>query len=154
MSNPIPIRPNKICPKCKLEKSIEEYCIRKTGPRKGQPVAHCKKCNVQTQKNAINSDHTIYRRIVWPSALKRKYGINAEQYFVMLEMQNFSCAICKTSSPGSRHYKRMGKTEYFYVDHCHSTGRVRGLLCLKCNTAIGLINDSAEIAEKISIYLK
>lgn len=65
----------------------------------------------------------------------------------MLEGQNHVCAIC--SRPETR-----GKTKYLSVDHCHTTGKVRGLLCAKCNTVLGYMNDNPDYLTKAMEYLK
>jgi hypothetical protein len=59
-------------------------------------------------------------------AIKRNYGLSWGDYTRLLQSQNSLCAICMTP-----HHKRL------HVDHCHETGRVRGLLCGPCNTALG-----------------
>jgi len=66
--------------------------------------------------------------------LKRSYGISLERYEELEKDQNGLCAIC---------YKRQshGMTVNLSVDHCHISGEVRGLLCAKCNTAIGMMED-------------
>ena len=73
--------------------------------------------------------------------LKKKYGITLEQYDEMFEAQGGICAICKESDITG---KRLS------IDHDHETGKVRGLLCGKCNTRIGVLEnkkwrDGAEI---------
>jgi hypothetical protein len=65
--------------------------------------------------------------------LVKKYGLTSKDYDIMLESQGSKCAICKTIEPGGR-----GK---FHVDHNHNTGRVRGLLCYRCNVGIGYFDD-------------
>ena len=61
---------------------------------------------------------------------KKTYGISLEDYERMLIDQGGKCAICGSLDPRA-------KREHFAVDHCHTTGKVRGLLCIPCNTAIG-----------------
>lgn len=61
--------------------------------------------------------------------LKKRYGITSVEYDAMLAKQNGACAICHKLSENNRNGK-------LFVDHCHDTGRVRGLLCLNCNRAI------------------
>lgn len=73
----------------------------------------------------------------------RKYGITIEIYETMLAGQGGVCRICKRP-PGS---KRLG------VDHNHATGKVRGVLCQKCNTAIGLADDNADRLRAMASYL-
>lgn len=80
----------------------------------------------------------------------KKYGITLAQYDQMIVDQNNCCKICdkefiKTSS---EHRNPIN------VDHCHNTGKVRGLLCSKCNTALGNFNDNEDILLKAIEYLK
>lgn len=75
--------------------------------------------------------------------LKRAYGITVEQYDAMLKKQKGRCAICRRKPV----YK-------LSVDHCHKTGRVRGLLCRPCNNALGNIEDRIKTAEAIVAYLR
>lgn len=77
--------------------------------------------------------------------LKWRYGATLEQYDTLLQAQGGSCAVCKgLSSKGSK----------LAVDHCHSTGAVRGLLCDNCNRAIGLLGDSADVLRRAADYLE
>lgn len=69
--------------------------------------------------------------------LRRVYGISIEQYNEMLERQGGVCAICQ----GEETVTRAGTIRALSVDHCHATGRVRGLLCANCNTFIGMAED-------------
>ena len=78
--------------------------------------------------------------------LKESYGMTEADYRFMLEFQNNSCAICKTITP-------TGKWKVFAVDHCHKTGKVRGLLCNECNRGMGLLKDDAFLLRKAAEYL-
>jgi hypothetical protein len=69
--------------------------------------------------------------------LDRKYGITVEAYDAMLEQQKGVCAICGN---GQTAVSRDG-IKRLHIDHCHAEGRVRGLLCLKCNTALHFIEN-------------
>lgn len=70
------------------------------------------------------------------------YGLTPEQYQAMLQSQGGRCKIC-------------GRTEKtrLAVDHCHKTGKVRGLLCTKCNSALGLFGDNVAIFQSAINYL-
>lgn len=144
---------DKACPRCRQIKPVSEFTIRESGARAGQAVAHCKACCVERNKTAKLRDKTIYRRIEWPSKLRRQYGIEPADYYAMLAAQNGGCKICGIRRPGGGKH-RGDELTAFHVDHDHATGRVRGLLCMKCNKALGLIGDSPEIAAKIIVYLK
>ena len=79
--------------------------------------------------------------------IKRVYGITKEQYEHMLEQQSGCCAICSVSAESQR-----DKT--LVVDHCHSSGKIRGLLCHTCNTAIGLFKDNIDSLQRAILYLQ
>lgn len=76
------------------------------------------------------------------SILKNKYGITLEDYNLILKNQDDGCAVCKR------------KEKILCVDHCHKTGKVRGLLCHLCNRAIGMMKDDISILQNAIIYLK
>lgn len=82
--------------------------------------------------------------------LKKCYGITIKQYNEMLAKQKGVCAICegceKSTAPS-------GKTRPLALDHCHSTGMVRGLLCSRCNRALGFFGDSIPSLKKAISYL-
>ena len=64
----------------------------------------------------------------------------------MLENQNYKCKICLADN---KKYKRQ-----LAVDHCHTTGKIRGLLCTPCNISLGYINDNIQILHNMINYLK
>lgn len=78
------------------------------------------------------------------SKLKMKYGITLEEYATLLEKQGGACAICKQPPPDNT---------YLAVDHDHETKTVRGLLCLFCNTALGMFMDSLDLLNSAVTYL-
>jgi hypothetical protein len=77
----------------------------------------------------------------------RKYGLTMSKYETMLEAQGGTCAICRDP-------KRTGSFGFLDVDHCHATGKVRGLLCVRCNQAIGSLGDTIEGLERAIAYLR
>jgi hypothetical protein len=151
-------RQSKVCPKCAVDKDRSEYSVVAKGPRAGHLHGRCKTCNADSMRGSYQKKHkrdpTRYRLVEWPSKLKRLYGITPEDYNRMLADQGGGCALCGSTSPltGSRTYKRTQRTA-FDVDHCHKTGRVRGLLCTRCNRLVGLANDSADTARRLVEYL-
>ncbi len=88
------------------------------------------------RKREIFTDPAVKARV---RGLRREatYGVTVEQYNEMLERQNGVCAICR--SPETMTYK--GTIRFLGVDHDHVTGRVRGLLCVKCNAALGMFGE-------------
>ena len=98
-------------------------------------------------------DPSRYRLIEWPSKLKRYYGITVADYYRMLDEQGGGCAICSKKVPCVRKHKYTA-VEAFFVDHCHATGKVRGLLCNACNRALGYFEDDPDRLIRASDYLR
>lgn len=94
------------------------------------------KKNCRARKSPFSQKHRT---------LMAKYGISEEDYNFMLAFQNNACGICRT--PQSELKRAMS------VDHCHKTGRIRGLLCSSCNTSIGLLKDSRELMHRASRWV-
>lgn len=80
----------------------------------------------------------------------QKYGITVEQFEAMLAAQTGKCAVCETAFGGLYD----GPNTSPRIDHCHETGTVRGLLCNRCNRAIGLFCDDAAVMEKAAGYIR
>lgn len=83
--------------------------------------------------------------------LKQDFGITLEQYQQMLEEQSGVCACC--GKPETATYNKTGVTKQLAVDHDHATGEIRGLLCGRCNTALGLLQDSEDTIMSLLTYL-
>lgn len=81
------------------------------------------------------------KRQIWQR--EYRYGLDHNLFTKMLEEQSSSCKICERSFEGTK----------VFVDHCHSTGSVRGLLCPSCNTALGLIKDDLLWLKRAKTYL-
>ena len=139
----------KVCTGCKVEKTLEEFWIDK-GTKSGLRSL-CKSCDrayrqsergrkVQKKYNGTYKRRKVNRK----AALKRKYGITIEDYDRRLKSQNGLCAICQTAP---------SKKRKLFVDHCHKTGKVRGLLCHNCNRALGMLKDSSKSAYRAAKYL-
>ena len=167
---------SKICSKCKQVKSRTEFPL-----ERGKERSRCKPCHVEDalkwardnrekrreyqrkwmaanpekvkaaakRAYAKRSPESIkkkneYRKL---SHLARKYGMTQADWDAMYAAQGGVCAICKI--PG-----RTGKHGKLAVDHCHSSGRVRGLLCGPCNVAIGILGETPEQWEVVHRYLR
>lgn len=74
----------------------------------------------------------------------RKYGLSRAEYERMREEQGNKCAVCKEPPPDNRALP---------IDHCHKTGKVRGLLCNRCNLALGMFGDDIELLRSAVAYL-
>ena len=82
---------------------------------------------------------------------QKKYGISHDQYLDMLEEQDHVCAICKQPEFITN---ASGTVRPLCVDHCHTTGNVRGLLCNTCNILLSRARDSVDILENAIEYLR
>jgi len=92
-----------------------------------------------------------------PDKYKNKYlhmsfGITLEQYNCMSDAQGGRCKIC--AQPETMKNPKTGEAMMLAVDHCHTTGDVRGLLCASCNKALGGFKDSIHLLESAIQYLK
>lgn len=80
----------------------------------------------------------------------RVWGLTLQEYDSLLDKQGGCCAICK----GTSTHAHKGNKRSFAVDHDHTTGIIRGLLCAKCNRGLGLFGDCLEKYERAYNYLK
>lgn len=77
----------------------------------------------------------------------RSYGITSQEFNAMLVKQEGKCAICGSQGSGK-------ESDRLVVDHCHTTGKVRGLLCWPCNIGIGMFKDRKDILNTVISYLQ
>jgi hypothetical protein len=82
-----------------------------------------------------------------------KYGITLEEYDRLFKAQDGKCAICKQVERRVVNHSRDKESRRLSLDHCHKTGKIRGLLCGDCNPALGNLRDSATILKLAIQYL-
>lgn len=138
----------KKCNRCKMTKPLTEF--HKHNQLKDGYRGTCKVCrraelagdprHKQRQKEWYQKNKSKKRN----DLLIKLYGIGTEEYEKILAEQNGSCKICWAEPTGKS----------LAVDHCHSTGRVRGLLCSRCNQALGLFNDDCDRLQRAIKYLE
>lgn len=87
-------------------------------------------------------DPLVDRRI----KLKKNFGLTVQDYNEMSQSQKGVCSICQKKQTAKY-------TKYLFVDHDHKTGKVRGLLCDRCNKGIGFFFDDVKLLERAIIYL-
>lgn len=107
-----------------------------------------KTAKAQYMREYRKDNPEIFKRI----DLKKNFGISLEYYYKLLDEQGNVCAICE--QPETAIDSKRGVPFSLAVDHKHETGVVRGLLCMKCNRAIGMLNDDTEILKKAIKYLE
>jgi YesN/AraC family two-component response regulator len=117
----------KKCTICGDQKPLSEFY--KDNARKDKHQSKCKPCHEKAKvKSRLGA-----------------YGLTKETYSELFKNQNGCCAICQIAFENTKHT---------HIDHCHTTNKVRALLCHGCNTAIGLFKESPEILKSAVKYLK
>lgn len=133
-------RATKWCPRCKKELPIQEFG--KNRAAYDGVTKYCKFHHYQKGMDNLTKN--------WGSAkqyrLKYRHGITLEQYEAMLTAQDHKCAICLR-------YPEDNLKNPWHVDHDHSTGKVRGILCHSCNTALGNFKDDVHLLMRAVEYL-
>lgn len=140
----------KHCRKCDKTKDITEFYFDIT---RNAHIAPCKECRIATVSSLGHSwrkkNVERNREMANKARLKSKYGITHEQLLHLWESQDKACAICHR--PIS--LNSTTKLSKPHIDHCHVTGVVRGLLCLTCNTGLGMLGDSLDLLDSARAYL-
>lgn len=102
-------------------------------------TSNCKEC----QQAFARENQTRYR-------LKKAFNLTEAEYDFLLEKQNGVCAICKDIEKVIDGQSKQLKP--LSVDHCHDTGKIRGLLCTKCNLGIGHFNNEPYLMRYAALY--
>lgn len=140
---------------CSWCDGVVEEAYRKYG-------ATCRSCRTRmaTERNRANPERARAAGLRWrlknkgtrhraAQAWKRQgIAFSLAEYTAMLSEQGGRCAICRTDDPGGS--QRSGS---FFVDHDHAFGHVRGLLCFRCNRALGILKDSPATFRAAASYL-
>ena len=140
---------SKQCPTCQKTLPFAEFCSNKQ--RWDNLSYDCRTCTSHRSKGnhqRLKQDPLKYNEYLEKERnrhLKRNFGITSKDYDQMLTSQSGGCAICGTTTCAS------GKS--LAVDHCHRTGKVRGLLCRDCNQTLGKFNDDRNRFLKAIEYL-
>jgi hypothetical protein len=101
--------------------------------------------NAHKEKILENRQKPSRKRAARDGAMRREYGISAEEYDDLLAGQHGRCAICQRPATSFR--------RALHVDHDHGTGEIRGLLCCSCNRALGYLSDSTHLLQRALSYL-
>ena len=146
--------PSKSCTKCGNLKPLGEFYNDMRS--KDKKKYHCKTCDDKINKKWIEDNRKIYniRRLEYRNKNREKiilsnrnsqlmkYNIDNDKYDYLLKSQNGVCKICQKTDN-----RRLS------IDHDHKTGEVRGLLCRKCNSALGLLDDNPQVINNALVYL-
>jgi hypothetical protein len=121
-------RTEKKCSECNELKSLDNFSRDKS--RKDGVDAYCKPCRYLKNRKWAGENKEVHRKSTLNTRRKLEYGVSPEQFDLLLKNQENLCAICKIAIDHTSH-----------LDHCHNTGKVRGVLCPNCNKGLGLFSD-------------
>lgn len=123
-------------------------------PVQGRPKERCEPCRKARTRVQYRKDYEKHgdrrRALNLAAHYRKKYGITVEDRDRMLDLQGGLCAICGGRPNGNPNKKGAR----LHVDHCHTTNKIRGLLCYSCNTLLGIAKDSPERLEAAAEYLR
>ena len=146
----------KKCNSCGEDKPLVDFHLRSHTLKSGEKTYYrrhiCKACHsiqVLERKNRSPEKQEYHRKVAFKSHLKRTYGLDLDSYMELCIAQDYRCDICGKDSHST--YDKKGG---LYVDHCHKSGKIRGLLCHSCNAAIGHLQEDIEILESAIKYLE
>lgn len=128
----------KVCSICHKEKPLKEFPYN-TG--KVRYFSYCHQCRRDKYKGNENTHKRVRNR-----SLVKQFGITLDEYNLLFLKQGGKCAICGI------HQSELKQA--LNLDHDHTTGKVRALLCPKCNGGLGIFNDDIDLLEKAIKYLK
>jgi len=120
----------KECRTCSQTKPISDFAKNPTGIHGVRGT--CKECRPKDTRLTVRG-----RNVRW------RYGIELDEFVGMYEDQGGKCAIC-----------RIDVDLYAHVDHCHTTGKIRALLCHQCNVGIGAFKEDAKVLQNAIQYIK
>jgi hypothetical protein len=145
----------KDCPKC--AQTLPLFSFYKDVSKKDGLTSYCKACskdkrlktyhdNAEVEKEKLTTYYNKNKDRAKHYRLSKVYGLDKEEYERMYDEQQGKCAICGT------HHDELKRG--LFVDHCHSTEQVRGLLCQFCNTLLGMAQDNPSVLLNAVNYLK
>lgn len=149
------------CRKCGETKPGTEFALDRNKPC-GRATDRCKACTAeygrwyraehpervrQSRTKSYAKNATTARTY----RLKKLYGMTRAEYEAMHAAQEGRCAICNREETGLSN--KADRARGLSVDHCHDSGRIRGLLCGRCNSAIGLLNHDGDLLRSAIAYL-
>lgn len=143
----------KICTVCKEKKDLN--CFYNRAASEDGKAYRCKDCDNAAVKAYKKKHQNRQRRKQRENNWRHKYKLERSDIELLWETQQGCCAICSVKLTNIEiDDTAMNQNNTSCVDHCHLTGKVRGLLCSKCNRGIGMFNDKAELVYSAYAYLK
>lgn len=138
---------NQRCCRCGVIQPLSEFVrSKRTTSGAGSSCRACENARRQ-KKNRTPIQQRADERAQFEANIRSSYGISVEDWARLFHLQRGLCAVC---GDVLIHDRQRGVN----VDHCHRTGRIRGLLCHYCNKAAGLVRDRPAIAAALAAYLR
>lgn len=141
----LPPLTQKSCKDCLAVKPISEFNATPEKPRGHR--SRCKTCWADRCRYFRTKNKGMYLEREYNYKLVKKYGITREDYDYLLNLQGGVCAICSGVDGDKTREQRLS------VDHCHKTGKIRGLLCNNCNRCLGMAKEDPKLLTKMIKYL-
>jgi hypothetical protein len=138
------------CTWCKERKVATAFFLQ--ADKKRGLSSWCIDCCRERDRERYRGDPEKRREQAKWGGLKLRFGLTRDQWMAMYDAQQGRCPICQ--EPMSNHPTLIRDKRGACVDHCHKTGRVRALLCNRCNQGLGLFRDDAGFVEKAAAYLR
>jgi hypothetical protein len=135
----------KECLSCKKLLPVDSFF--KDSNKKDGLQCYCKQCRSSKVRDWKKANPEAYKSINRKAQIKAKYGMSYADFDSFLNKQEHKCAICGTYNPNHI-------SSQWRIDHCHNTGKVRGLLCSSCNLGLGHFKDSIEVLVSAINYLQ
>lgn len=151
----------RVCSCCYQIKPLTKYAKNRSIPGDGIRK-QCNDCRNTNRRKRYRLDHerirkqkrnyvALHKEKQKEYMLLRNYGITYKEYLIKLSSQNNVCAICY--EPEISFCSKSQKIKSLAVDHNHKTGKIRGLLCTKCNSALGKLRESPIIITNMLKYI-
>ncbi len=131
-------------PERHAERNRRDYAKHREARKAAMRAYHWKNRDVEVLK--MRKHYHENRETIRRARNASKYGITLEEYDSLFVIQGGVCALCGEPSDS--------EGRLLSVDHCHDTGKVRGLLCSSCNMGIGIFDDDIASLEKAIAYLR
>ena len=138
----------KVCTRCLTEQPLENFGSR-GGSEKHLLKSWCKVCHFKEHKNWVGNNESKVREYrakdPWTFTKRcKRHNITQQEFWSIYEEQDGTCPICDSAI----------QAEDSAIDHNHETGEVRGILCKKCNRALGLLGDNPKNLFRAEHYLR
>lgn len=141
------------CTACKERKALSEFPKNKACSQGRTRV--CRKCTSASSRRWVanvgkkNPNFVANRLLSQEKDRAKRYGLTLEELEAMKVKSAGKCEVCENPPSG-----RGTSGKSLHIDHCHSTGKIRGMLCARCNLTLGRFGDDSNLLRKLAEYLE